>query len=105
MNPVLKKILKILFNKYLVTILVFAAWMIFFDSNNILTRQRMQQKLNELNQEKNFFLEEIRKDSTLLKQLKNDCTQLERFAREKYLMKKDNEDLFLVIDTTADQHR
>ena len=105
MNSVLKKILKIFINKYFITILVFAAWMIFFDSNNILTRQRMQQKLNELNQEKDFFLKEIRNDSTLLKQLMTDSARLERFAREKYLMKKDKEDLFLVLDTTADQHR
>ena len=105
MNSVLKKILRIFINKYFITILVFAAWMIFFDSNNILTRQRMQQKLNELNQEKDFFLEEIRNDSTLLKQLVTDSARLERFAREKYLMKKDKEDLFLVLDTTADQHR
>jgi len=104
-NSVLKKILRIFINKYFITILVFAAWMIFFDSNNILTRQRMQQKLNELNQEKDFFLEEIRNDSTLLKQLVTDSARLERFAREKYLMKKDKEDLFLVLDTTADQHR
>lgn len=105
MNSVLKKILRIFINKYFITILVFAAWMIFFDSNNILTRQRMQQKLNELNQEKDFFLQEIRNDSTLLKQLMTDSARLERFAREKYLMKKDKEDLFLVLDTTADQHR
>jgi hypothetical protein len=104
-NSVLKKILRIFINKYFITILVFAAWMIFFDSNNILTRQRMQQKLNELNQEKDFFLQEIRNDSTLLKQLMTDSARLERFAREKYLMKKDKEDLFLVLDTTADQHR
>ncbi len=105
MNSVLKKILRIFINKYFITILIFAAWMIFFDSNNILTRQRMQQKLNELNQEKDFFLKEIRNDSTLLKQLMTDSARLERFAREKYLMKKDKEDLFLVLDTTADQHR
>jgi cell division protein DivIC len=65
----------------------------------------MQQKLDELNQEKKFYLDEIRADSTLTKQLMTDSAWLEKFAREKYLMKKDNEDLFLVVDTTADQRR
>jgi len=102
---VLKKILKIFLNKYFITILVFGVWMIFFDSNNILTRKKMQQKLDELNQEKEFYLDEIRKDSTLLNQLMTDSTKLEKFAREKYLMKRDKEDLFLVIDTTADQRQ
>jgi len=102
---ILKKILKIFINKYFITILAFVAWMVFFDSNNILTRNRMQQKLDELNQEKEFYLEGIERDSTLLKQLMTDSTRLEKFAREKYLMKKDKEDLFLVIDTTVDQHR
>jgi len=102
---VLKKILKIFLNKYFITILVFGVWMIFFDSNNILTRKKMQQKLDELNQEKEFYLDEIRRDSTLLNQLMTDSTKLEKFAREKYLMKRDKEDLFLVIDTTADQRQ
>jgi len=97
--------MRIFLNKYLITLVIFGVWMVFFDSNNILTRYRMQQKLNELNQEKHFYLEEIRKDSTLASRLETDSAALEKFAREKYLMKKNNEDLFLVIDTTADPHR
>jgi hypothetical protein len=103
--PILKKILKILLNKYLLTSVAFAVWIIFFDTNNILTRNRMQQKLDELNTEKKFYLDEIRRDSILTQKLLTDSTWLEKFAREKYLMKKDNEDLFLVTDTTADPHR
>lgn len=65
----------------------------------------MQQKLDELNTEKQFYLDEIERDSTLMQGLLTDSARLEKFAREKYLMKKDNEDLFLVVDTTADQRR
>jgi hypothetical protein len=83
----------------------FVAWMVFFDSNNLLTRNRLQEKLDGLNLEKQFYIQEIKKDSTLTQQLMNDTTQLEKFARERYLMKKDMEDLFLVIDTTEDQHQ
>jgi len=101
---VLKFIFRILINKFFLTTVAFVVWMVFFDSNNLLTRNRLQEKLDVLNLEKQFYLQEIRKDSILTHQLMTDSTQLEKFARERYLMKKEKEDLFLVIDTTADQH-
>jgi len=100
---VLKFIFRILLNKYFVTTVAFIVWMVFFDSNNLLTRNRLQEKLDGLNVEKQFYLKEIKKDSTLTSQLLNDSLQLEKFARERYLMKKEKEDVFLVIDTTADR--
>ncbi|HNY02178.1 MAG TPA: septum formation inhibitor [Bacteroidales bacterium] len=101
---ILKFIFRVLINKYFLTTLAFVVWMVFFDSNNLSTRNRLQQKLDLLNLEKQFYQQEIRKDSILSARLMTDSSQLERFARERYLMKKDNEDLFLVIDTTADPH-
>lgn len=101
---VLRFIFRILINKFFLTTVAFIVWMVFFDSNNLLTRNRLQEKLDGLNVEKQFYMQEIRKDSTLTHQLMTDSTQLEKFARERYLMKKDKEDLFLVIDTTADRH-
>jgi hypothetical protein len=101
---VLRFIFRILINKFFLTTVAFVIWMIFFDSNNLLTRNHLQEKLDVLNLEKQFYLQEIRKDSTLTQQIMTDSMQLEKFARERYLMKKTKEDLFLVIDTTADQH-
>ena len=100
----LRLIFRILINKYFLTTVAFAVWMVFFDSNNLLTRNRLQEKLDGLNLQKQFYLQEVKKDSTLTKQLLSDSNQLEQFARERYLMKKDNEDVFLVTDTTADRH-
>jgi len=100
-----KKILTVILNKYFLTSLAFLVWLFFFDSNNILIRLRLKNQLNELRKEKQFYLDEIRKDSILTHKLLNDTAELERFAREKYLMKKDNEDLFLVVDTTPDPHQ
>ncbi|MEI7725679.1 MAG: septum formation initiator family protein [Bacteroidota bacterium] len=97
-------IFRILINKFFLTTVAFVVWMVFFDSNNLLTRNHLQEKLDGLNLEKQFYLDEIKKDSTLTNQLMTDSTQLEKFARERYLMKKENEDLFLVIDTAADRH-
>ena len=100
-----KKILKIFINKYFLITVAFIVWMVFFDSNNVFTRAKLRDKLDDLQEEKHFYLDEIRKDSALTHKLLTDSTELERFAREKYLMKKDNEDLYLVIDTTADHRR
>ena len=101
----LKLIFRILINKYFLTTVAFIVWMVFFDSNNLLTRNKLQEKLDALTLEKQFYLREIKKDSTLTHQLLSDSSQLEQYARERYLMKKEKEDLFLVIDTTADQHQ
>ncbi len=100
----LKKILNILLNKYLITTVAFVVWLFFFDSNNMIMQQDLKSKLNDLKEEKQFYLDEIRNDSILTRQLLTDTAALEKFAREKYLMKKEGEDVFLMIDTTADQH-
>ncbi len=99
----LKKILNIVLNKYLIASVAFIVWLLFFDSNNVMMQQDLNNRLMELQQEKRFYLDEIRRDSTLIHQLQTDTTALEKFAREKYLMKKEGEDIFLVIDTTVEK--
>jgi hypothetical protein len=78
--------------------------MIFFDSSSVLNRMKYKEKLNNLKQEKHFYLEEIKHDSILSQKLLIDSSEIEKFARENYLMKRDKEDVFLVIDTTVDRH-
>ena len=99
------KILRIIINKYTITLVAFGVWMVFFDSSSVLNRMRYREKLNSLKQEKHFYLEEIKKDSILSQKLLSDTSEIEKFARENYLMKKDQEDVFLVIDTTVDRHQ
>ena len=62
----------------------------------------MQDKVDELIQQKEFYISEIESDSTELSDLKNDPKQQEKFAREKFLMKKDNEDVFIIRDNKDD---
>jgi len=102
---VFTKILRIIINKYTITLVAFGVWMVFFDSSSVLNRMRYREKLNSLKQEKHFYLEEIKKDSILSQKLLSDTSEIEKFARENYLMKKDKEDVFLVIDTTVDRHQ
>ena len=101
----LRKIFKIVFNKYTITLAAFGVWIIFFDTSSILNRKKYKEKLNSLKQERHFYLDEIKKDSILSQKLISDTNEIEKFARENYLMKKDKEDVFLVIDTTVDRHQ
>src|SRR5690349_18768192 len=78
-------------NKYVITVLVFFMWMLFFDRNDIITRVKLKNQLAKLQKEKEFYREEIKKvEETNALLFSNDET-LEKFAREKYLMKRDDE--------------
>ncbi len=78
----------------LVSVLV---WLLFFDNHNFIQHWRMQRQLNELRQERDFYLKEIARDSIALDKLKNDPDALERYARERYHMKKEGEDVYIII--------
>ena len=95
---VVDKITSFLKNKYAVALTAFFIWILFFDSNNIISQFRLVFNLNDLHKQKAFYLDEIEKDSTALYILKHDTASLEKFAREKYLMKRDNEDIFLIVE-------
>ena len=87
----------ILRNKYVITILIFSVWILFFDQNNLMNRFSSIKKLNKLEKEKIYYKNKIEEDQRRIKELTSDKEDLEKFAREKYLMKKDNEDIFVII--------
>jgi len=80
------------------TISVFAIWMLFFDQNNIVDRMRMSAEIRQLEADREYYLEQIEKDSTRLHELTTNKDNLEKYAREQFLMKKKNEDVFVVIE-------
>src|SRR6478609_5550778 len=87
-------------NKYFLTALVFAVWMIFFDQQDLITTQVKQRKeLNSLKASSDFYQKEIEATRLELEQLKSDPAVLEKYAREKYRMKRDNEDVFILSDS------
>ena len=83
-------------NKYIIATLAFAVWIIFFDRNDLITQAGYLHELSTLQDQKSFLQNEILITDTNLYELQSDPEKLEKFAREKYLMKKDNEDVFLV---------
>jgi len=84
-------------NKYVLTILVFTVWMFFFDQNNVVDRLKMSAEIRQLEDDREYYLEQIRTDSARLHELTTDRENLEKFAREQYLMKKADEEVFVVI--------
>ena len=90
-------------NKYLITIIVFLIWIFFIDTFDIITQIKMNNEFKNLKQQQEFYKNEIEKDSTKIYNFNNNPQEQERFARERFLMKKDNEDLFIVRDTKENE--
>ena len=86
-------------NKYTVTVLFLLVWISFFDRFDLYSQLDARKKLKQLEQEKNYYLQEIENNKATMNLLYEDSAQLIKFAREKYLMKKNGEDIFLMIDT------
>lgn len=85
----------VLKNKYLLTMIGFAVWMLFFDRNDFMSQFGRYQKLSELKTNTSYFNQKIETARAELEKRKTDPSAYERIAREKYYMKKDNEDIFL----------
>ncbi|MEO9210965.1 MAG: septum formation initiator family protein [Ginsengibacter sp.] len=97
----MKYLRHILTNKYLLAGIAFAIWMLFFDRNNIPVQTQRLQELNKLEKSEQLLSRQIDETKEELELLKNNPATLEKYAREKYLMKKDNEDLYIVkIDSS-----
>jgi len=94
-------ILKILFKKlrspFVLVGLLFVLWMLFFDSNSYLNHRRLSDTIDQLEKDQRHYKEEIQKDSIALDELSSP-EGLEKYAREKYHMKKENEEIFLIVE-------
>jgi cell division protein DivIC len=88
-------------NKFFIAFAAFAVWMLFFDERDVFTMSHHRQELRDLQQGKKYYTDQINKEKTELENLKNNPATLEKYAREKYYMKRDNEDLFLVTEAEA----
>ncbi len=92
------KVSKMLSYKYLIAIILFLAWIVFFDENSIVAHQKNKKRLQELLQQKVYYKERIESDKQKLEDLNSGMEELEKFAREQYYMSKPNEDVFIVIE-------
>jgi len=96
-----KKITSILSNKYLLAGLFFIVWMLFFDQRDYFQQKERMAELQKLEAKKKYYEEQIGKAKKELADLQNDPAALEKFARERYLMKRDGEDVYIIEDSLA----
>jgi len=83
-------------NKYLLTGVFFIMWMLFFDPKDLISGFERRSKLNGLQNSEQHLDQLITDSHKELDLLKNNAQSIEKYAREKYMMKKDNEDLFIL---------
>ena len=83
-------------NKYLLTLAFFIVWMMFFDQNDVFTQRKRAKQLKSLQTQRDYYIAEIDRVKMDKEALFRSNESIEKFAREKYFMKKDNEDIFII---------
>lgn len=86
---------KFISNKYIWVLLFFVSWMVFLDNYSYFDHRILNNQIEELEENKTYYQEEIKKDEKQIKMLQNP-EQIEKYAREKYFMKKDSEDIYII---------
>jgi cell division protein DivIC len=89
------KILKPFKNIFILILVVFVVWMLFFDANSWLIHHELNTDIDALENEKEYYKKEIEKDNKAIKKLSTE-EGLEKFAREEYYMKRDNEEIYII---------
>lgn len=92
----MKKVLKIISNKYVIATLVFAALILFLDEYNLMLTHRVHKEVNQLHAEEAALKEAITTDSLNAANLKNNLDAIEHYGRENYYMKRPDEDIFVI---------
>ena len=84
-------------NKYIIAFLLFFLWLLFFDQNNLFDQHKYTKEYKQLLKDKEYYLKKVVEDRKRLEELQTSDENLEKFAREQYLMKKDDEDIFVIV--------
>lgn len=83
---------------YVLTLAGLLVWLTFFDGSNFIAQFRLWQKLNDLENQQEYYVEEIKKVQQEEKEVMGNHQSMEKFAREKYIMKKTGETVFVIVD-------
>ncbi len=85
-------------NFFFITSVILLLWMLFIDSNDLISQFQLRSKLSNLEKEKAYYIEKIEEVKQDRDQLFSDMDKLEKYAREKYLMKKETEDVYVIVE-------
>lgn len=103
-NKTRKSFLKILINKYTIVVVVFLAYLTFFDDHNLIKKWQLKQSNIQLEKELIYYQDEIKHNKEMIRKLKTDSVFLEKYAREKYFLKRDQEEVFIIPDTILNEN-
>lgn len=92
------RLLSLIKNKYVIATVVFIVWMLFFDRHDVTTQYGYYSELKNLEAQRDFYLEEMDHINKTVNDIHSDPEAVQRIARERYQMKKDNEDVFVIIE-------
>jgi cell division protein DivIC len=95
----LKKIFPILINRYFLVSVGFVVWMLFFDQRDYFQQKERASELNKVEAAKKYYNDEIENTKKQLNNLQNNPTAIEKYARERYLLKREGEEVYLFEDT------
>ena len=96
------KVVRFISNRYVIILLLFVVWMLFFDENSFLNHRELDKEIDKLEKSNEYYREQIQNDKKVIDNL-NDPDSLEKYAREEYKMKKENEEIFLIEYDTVDK--
>ena len=82
-------------NKYVLILIFFLVWMFFFDTNSYFIHKELNEDNESLEKSKDYYQQEIKKDKVFIQKMK-DSNEMEKYAREKYYLKKENEDIYII---------
>lgn len=97
-NKIAQRLFRIFRNKYFIAAFAFFIWIMVFDENNLYERVQLAREINQLENDRKYYQKQIEKDAARLKELQTNDENLEKFAREQYLMRKDDEDVFIIVN-------
>lgn len=97
----MERLLSLIKNKFFIAGLAFVVWMCFFDRYDMATQYNYQQEKSKLENEKEFYVTEIVKIEKAIKDVQFNHSEIERIARERYKMKKENEDIYVITEVAS----
>ena len=96
------KVFRFLSNKYVIVLVLFIVWMGFFDENSFMNHRELDEEIDKLENANEYYKKQIDADQNIIDNL-NDPDSLEKYAREEYKMKRDNEDIFIIEYDTIEE--
>ena len=90
------RVVKFVWNRYFILTIAFAVWMFFFDQNSFFVHRELDKQIQLLEVDESYFQEHLNTETEKLDQLNSNPAEIERIAREKHFLKKDDEDIFII---------